>query len=299
MDLMDKLITLPGDHIDQRLLSACRPPGTSRRCATRPSSKGYSIIDPRPWADIPHRSAEGQHCRAPRAMANVQSLLNGLTEEQDSSAVETSCRADFGFRIQRVLQACLTERILDPRSADHPRRHRRDRLARPLDPDDRRARPRPPGGTAPGPGRRHPAAADASAAMGNATSPEAMVGDGESRHTPPWHLHLQQSIRRGAEGLRAGRAAGRATGADHLAVDPPHVRAIVERFRSQTTVLSQAEIHPRARLEDGGKRTRSEGRPRGAESAVKSAKLFRHMQMVCRNMDGRHSEPAPETTLDH
>ena len=28
----------------------------------------------------------------------------------------------------------------------------------------------------------------------------------------------------------------------------PFVRGIVERFRSQTSVLSQAEIHPRARL---------------------------------------------------
>jgi len=28
----------------------------------------------------------------------------------------------------------------------------------------------------------------------------------------------------------------------------PFVRSIVDRFRSQTAVLSQAEIHPRARL---------------------------------------------------
>jgi flagellar biosynthesis protein FlhA len=28
----------------------------------------------------------------------------------------------------------------------------------------------------------------------------------------------------------------------------PFVRSIVERFRTQTTVLSQSEIHPRARL---------------------------------------------------
>jgi flagellar biosynthesis protein FlhA len=28
----------------------------------------------------------------------------------------------------------------------------------------------------------------------------------------------------------------------------PAVRSLMERFRAQTTVLSQAEIHPRARL---------------------------------------------------
>ena len=32
----------------------------------------------------------------------------------------------------------------------------------------------------------------------------------------------------------------------------PFVRTIVERFRSQTTVLSQSEIHPRARLKTVG-----------------------------------------------
>jgi flagellar biosynthesis protein FlhA len=32
----------------------------------------------------------------------------------------------------------------------------------------------------------------------------------------------------------------------------PFVRSIVERFRAQTTVLSQSEIHPRARLKTVG-----------------------------------------------
>ncbi len=32
----------------------------------------------------------------------------------------------------------------------------------------------------------------------------------------------------------------------------PFVRGIVERFRAQTSVLSQAEIHPRARLKTVG-----------------------------------------------
>jgi flagellar biosynthesis protein FlhA len=32
----------------------------------------------------------------------------------------------------------------------------------------------------------------------------------------------------------------------------PFVRGIVERFRSQTPVMSQAEVHPRARLKTVG-----------------------------------------------
>jgi len=32
----------------------------------------------------------------------------------------------------------------------------------------------------------------------------------------------------------------------------PFVRSLVERFRAQTTVMSQSEIHPRARLKTVG-----------------------------------------------
>jgi flagellar biosynthesis protein FlhA len=32
----------------------------------------------------------------------------------------------------------------------------------------------------------------------------------------------------------------------------PYVRGIIERFRAQTTVMSQAEIHPRVRLKTLG-----------------------------------------------
>jgi len=32
----------------------------------------------------------------------------------------------------------------------------------------------------------------------------------------------------------------------------PYVRSIIERFRAQTPVLSQSEIHPRARLKTVG-----------------------------------------------
>jgi flagellar biosynthesis protein FlhA len=32
----------------------------------------------------------------------------------------------------------------------------------------------------------------------------------------------------------------------------PHVRGIIERFRAQTPVVSQLEIHPRARLKTVG-----------------------------------------------
>jgi len=41
-------------------------------------------------------------------------------------------------------------------------------------------------------------------------------------------------------------------GYDSSASIRPFVRSIVERFRAQTPVLSQAEIHPRARLKTVG-----------------------------------------------
>ena len=42
----------------------------------------------------------------------------------------------------------------------------------------------------------------------------------------------------------------------------PFVRSLVERFRSQTTVLSQAEIHPAGAAEDGRERLDAHG-PKG------------------------------------
>lgn len=59
---------------------------------------------------------------------------------------------------------------------------------------------------------------------------------------------LQEFMHRLREVFDAAAQAGEAPVLVCSGAIRAHVRAIVERFRPATTVLSQAEIHPRARL---------------------------------------------------
>ena len=56
----------------------------------------------------------------------------------------------------------------------------------------------------------------------------------------------------GAGQIRAGGEGRRSAGGGHLAGIRPFVRGIIERFRAQTSVLAQSEIHPRVRLKTVG-----------------------------------------------
>jgi len=81
---------------------------------------------------------------------------------------------------------------------------------------------------------------------------ESIVGTGEERSLamqPSKLSEFMTSVRNAFEqAAREGEAPVLVTSA----AIRPFVRSLVERFRSQTTVLSQAEIHPRARLKTVG-----------------------------------------------
>jgi flagellar biosynthesis protein FlhA len=81
---------------------------------------------------------------------------------------------------------------------------------------------------------------------------ESIVGQGEERNLAMQPSRLTEFItlvrERFEEAARAGEAPVLVTSAGIR----PFVRSIVERFRAQTPVLSQAEIHPRARLKTVG-----------------------------------------------
>jgi flagellar biosynthesis protein FlhA len=79
-----------------------------------------------------------------------------------------------------------------------------------------------------------------------------MVGEGESRHLAMAPSRLQQFI--GAI-QNAFENAAQLGEVPVLITSPgirPHVRAIIERFRPQTVVMSQNEVHPRVRLKTIG-----------------------------------------------
>src|SRR5581483_1367703 len=81
---------------------------------------------------------------------------------------------------------------------------------------------------------------------------ESIVGQGEERNLAMQPSKLTEFINlvrdRFEEAARAGEAPVLVTSSGIR----PFVRGIVERFRGQTPVISQAEIHPRARLKTVG-----------------------------------------------
>jgi flagellar biosynthesis protein FlhA len=81
---------------------------------------------------------------------------------------------------------------------------------------------------------------------------ESIVGQGDDKTLAMQPSRLSEFIAivrdRFEEAARQGEAPVLVTSAGIR----PFVRGIVERFRAQTSVLSQAEIHPRARLKTVG-----------------------------------------------
>jgi len=81
---------------------------------------------------------------------------------------------------------------------------------------------------------------------------EALVGGGEEKQLALAPSRLQDFIR----GVRDTFERAALSGDNPVLLTSPairpYVRSIIERFRGQTTVMSQSEIHPRARLKTVG-----------------------------------------------
>jgi flagellar biosynthesis protein FlhA len=81
---------------------------------------------------------------------------------------------------------------------------------------------------------------------------ESLVGTGEERSLAMQPSRLSEFMTAVRDGFERAAREGEAPVLVTSAAIRPFVRSLVERFRSQTTVLSQAEIHPRARLKTVG-----------------------------------------------
>ncbi len=81
---------------------------------------------------------------------------------------------------------------------------------------------------------------------------EAMIGTGEERQLAMQPSKLSEFITLVRERFETAAREGEAPVLVTSAGIRPFVRGIVERFRSQTPVISQSEIHPRARLKTVG-----------------------------------------------
>src|SRR6187431_1527857 len=81
---------------------------------------------------------------------------------------------------------------------------------------------------------------------------ESIIGTGEDRSLAMQPSKLSEFMTSTRNAFEQAAREGEAPVLVTSAAIRPFVRSLVERFRSQTTVLSQAEIHPRARLKTVG-----------------------------------------------
>jgi flagellar biosynthesis protein FlhA len=81
---------------------------------------------------------------------------------------------------------------------------------------------------------------------------ESLVGNGDDRSLAMQPSKLSEFMTAVRDAFERAAREGESPVLVTSAAIRPFVRSLVERFRSQTTVLSQAEIHPRARLKTVG-----------------------------------------------
>ncbi len=249
MDPMGKEITLPGYHTTEPTFGL---PATWIEPALRDEAelKGYSIIDPSTVISTHLTEVLKANVADLLSFANVQSLLNGLTKEQQKLLEDIIPSQITVSGIQRVLQALLQERISirdlptilegiaeiagGGRSTQMVAEHVRSRLARQICASNL------------GPDGNLPLLT--LSPQWERDFAEAMVGDGPERHLAMAPSRLQQFIMAVQHGFENAAQMGELP---VLITSPgirPHVRAIIERFRPQTVVMSQNEVHPRVRL---------------------------------------------------
>jgi flagellar biosynthesis protein FlhA len=253
MDPMGGKIDLPGIHTTEPTFGL---PATWIDAGLRDEAelKGLTVVDPSSVVSTHLTEIIKGNVAELLTYAQVQELLSGLPKEQQK-LVEDLVPGQISISgIQRVLQLLLSERIsirdlgtilegiAEAAGGGRPARqiaeHVRQRLARQL------------------------CAANASAegVLPILTlSPqwerdfiESMAGDGEERHLAMAPSKLHKFITDVQAGFENAARLGEIPVLITSAGLRLHIRAIIERFRPQTVVMSQAEVHPRIRLKTLG-----------------------------------------------
>ena len=253
MDPAGKQVTLPGTHTTEPTFGL---PATWIDAALKEeaSVKGLHRGRRRDRArHAPDRADQGQY---------VGAVVLRRSAETDQGTAEGAERADQGHRagadhrFRHPARAAnpAGRASVDPRSVDHSRRHRRRaagdaqstmlaehvraRLARQLC-----AQHVSPAGTLP---------IIALTAKWEQAFAELIVGQGDDSSLAMQPSKLTEFINLVREKFEQAARDGEAPVLVTSPAIRPFVRGIVERFRAQTTVLAQSEIHPRARLKTVG-----------------------------------------------
>jgi len=253
MDPRGGQVELPGEHVKEPAFGL---PATWIDDGLREEAtfRGYTIVDPATVLTTHLTEILKENMPDLLTYAEVQKLIKDLPAEQKKLAEDLVPNVVTATTIQRVLQALLRERvsvrdlgaILEGigEAAPHTAsitllvEQVRGRLARQLcyayRGDD---------GALP--------IVTLSAEWENAFA-DALVGQGDDKQLALAPSRLQDFIRGVRETFERCALAG---DSPVLLTSPtirPYVRSIIERFRGQTPVMSQNEIHPRARLKTVG-----------------------------------------------
>lgn len=249
MDPAGRQVELPGEHTKEPAfgLPATWIDESLREEAT---FRGYTIVDPSTVLTTHLTEILKENMADLLSYAEVQKLLAELKGEEKKLVEELIPSVVTVTTLQRVLQTLLREKvsirdlasILEglAESAPHTSsvttlvEHVRSRLARQLcwqhKGDD---------GALP----IVTLSPDWEAAFA-----ESLIGQGEDKQLAMAPSKLQEFIRAVRDVFERAAMAGETA---VLLTGPqvrPYVRSIIERFRGQTTVMSQNEVHPRARL---------------------------------------------------
>ncbi|CAN5155827.1 flagellar biosynthesis protein FlhA [soil metagenome] len=253
MDPMGRQVELPGEHTKEPAFGL---PATWIDDGLREEAtfRGYTIVDPSTVLTTHLTEILKDNMADLLSYAEVQKLLKELGEEEKKLVDELVPSVVTVTTLQRVLQALLREKvsirdlgaILEGLAEAAPHstsvttlvEHVRSRLARQLC-------------------WQHKGEDGALPIV--TLSPEweqafadALVGNGEDKQLAMAPSRLQDFIRAVRDVFERAAMAGESA---VLLTGPqirPYVRSIIERFRGQTVVMSQNEVHPRARLKTIG-----------------------------------------------
>jgi flagellar biosynthesis protein FlhA len=253
MDPMGGKVSIPGTETTEPTFGL---PATwiDARLREEASIRGYTVVDPATVLSTHLSETLKANIADILSYADVKKLLTDLPAEQGKLVDEIVPAQITVSGIQRVLQSLLNERVSirdlstilegiaeavhHSRSTQMIGEHVRARLARQIC-----AAHLAPGGYLP--------MVTLSPAWEQAFL-EALVGDGEDKRLAMAPSKLSEFVVLVREAFEDAARKGELPVLITSPMVRPYIRSIVERFRAHTTVMSQAEVHPRVRLKTVG-----------------------------------------------
>jgi flagellar biosynthesis protein FlhA len=253
MDPAGGQVELPGEHVKEPAFGL---PATWIEDALREEAtfRGYTLVDPAAVLVTHLTEILRENMADLLSYSETEKLLKGLPDEHKKLLDDITPGQITRAGIQRVLQNLLKERVSirdlpaiiegiaeasgATQNLDAITEHVRTRLSRQICYANR------------GPDGVLPVLS--LSPQWEQTFAEALIGDGERRQLALAPTKLRDFVALVRDGFdRAGQAGD----VPVLLTSPqirPYVRSLAERFRPQTTVISQNEIHPSARLKTVG-----------------------------------------------